>query len=367
VLPRIKTLGASLLLGALIASISMAQAAEDPAAQYTAVRAQWDQTYNRLGDLEKQFRAAPPEKQEEIRQQYATLVDQLDDLLPKLSQTASEAYRAAPNADPDLTLLLVGLSANALRNDRYDEAAGLAQMLIDNDCPEKAVYGVAGSAAYCRDDFARAEEYLNIAREANLLEQTGQIYATDVPQAKKLWAVEKQLREAEAAADDLPRVLMKTSKGDLVLELFENEAPQTVGNFISLVEKGYYNGLTFHRVLPGFMAQGGCPDGSGGGGPGYQIYCECDKPGHRKHFRGVLSMAHAGKNTGGSQFFLTFRRTSHLDGGHTVFGRVVEGLEVLEELQRIDPQRSAGIEPDRIVEAKVIRKRDHAYQPTRVR
>jgi cyclophilin family peptidyl-prolyl cis-trans isomerase len=356
----------SLLFAGLVAGNTAAISAESPAEKYAAIRAQWDQTSERLDQLADQFRAAQPEQRDQIRQQYMALVGQMDDLLPKLSQAAVEAYQAAPNADPDLAQLLVGISANALRNDRYDEAAKLTQMLIDNNCPEKAVYGVAGTAAYCRDDFERAEKYLNIAREANVLEQDGQMYATDVPQAKKLWAQEQQLRKAEAAADDLPRVLLKTSKGDLVIELFENEAPQTVGNFISLVEKGFYNGLTFHRVLPGFMAQGGCPDGTGGGGPGYQIYCECEKPEHRNHFRGVLSMAHAGRNTGGSQFFLTFRRTSHLDGQHTVFGRVVEGLELLEDLQRIDPQRPMGVQPDKIIEAKVIRKRDHKYEPTRV-
>jgi cyclophilin family peptidyl-prolyl cis-trans isomerase len=250
----------SLLFAALIAGNTVAISAESPAEKYGALRAQWDQTTNRLDQLADQFRAAQPEQRDQIRQQYMALVGQMDDLLPKLSQAAVAAYQAAPNADPDLAQLLVGISANALRNDRYDEAAQLTQMLIDNNCPEKAVYGVAGTAAYCRDDFERAEKYLNIAREADLLEQDGQMYATDIPQAKKLWAQEQQLRKAEAAADDLPRVLMKTSKGDLVIELFENEAPQTVGNFISLVEKGYYNGLTFHRVLPGFMAQGGCPD-----------------------------------------------------------------------------------------------------------
>ena len=358
------TLG--LLFGALIASDTSAISAESPAEKYAVVRAQWDQTTSRLDELAEQFRAAQPEQRDQIRQQYMELVGQMDDLLPKLSQAAAEAYQAAPNADPDLAQLLVGISANALRNDRYDEAARLAQMLIDNNCPEKAVYGVAGTAAYCRDDFEQAEAYLNLARDAKLLEQDGQMYATDVPQAKKLWAQEQQLRKAEAAADDLPRVLMKTTKGDLVIELFENEAPQAVANFVSLVEKGFYNGLTFHRVLPGFMAQGGCPTGSGTGGPGYQIYCESEKPEHRNHFRGVLSMAHAGKDTGGSQFFLTFRRTSHLDGRHTVFGRVVEGLELLEDLERVDPQRATGAQPDKIVEAKVIRKRDHQYEPTRV-
>ena len=108
------------------------------------------------------------------------------------------------------------------------------------------------------------------------------------------WAKEKKIREAEAKADDLPRVLMKTSAGDIEIELFENEAPNTVLNFITLVDKGFYNGLKFHRVLPGFMAQGGDPKGDGTGGPGYTIPCECYRPDHRLHFRGSLSMAHAG-------------------------------------------------------------------------
>ena len=115
------------------------------------------------------------------------------------------------------------------------------------------------------------------------------------------------------------------------------------------------------------MAQGGCPDGTGSGGPGYNIPCECYREVHRNHFRGTLSMAHAGRDTGGSQFFLTFKRTPHLDGKHTVFGRVVEGLDVLVKLQRRDPsQRGALPEPDKIVKAEVLRKRDHAYKPTKV-
>ncbi|NLX94993.1 MAG: peptidylprolyl isomerase [Rhodopirellula sp.] len=160
----------------------------------------------------------------------------------------------------------------------------------------------------------------------------------------------------------MPRVLLKTSKGDIVVELFENEAPNAVANFISLVEKGFYNGLTFHRVLPAFMAQGGCPIGNGSGGPGYQIPCECYQPNHRLHFRGTLSMAHAGRDTGGSQFFLTFVPTTHLDGKHTAFGRVIEGMGVLGEIQRHDPEDPNSPDPDKILEAKVVRKREHQYE-----
>ena len=149
-------------------------------------------------------------------------------------------------------------------------------------------------------------------------------------------------------------------------ELFENEAPNTVANFISLVEKGFYDGLTFHRVLPGFMAQGGCPNGTGTGGPGYSIPCECYQENHRLHFRGSLSMAHAGRDTGGSQFFLTFRPTKQLDGKHTVFGRVIKGMDVLPQIQRRDPESPNPPTPDKIIEAKVLRKRDHPYEPKKV-
>ena len=359
-------LGFGLLVHAFWGAGQSASAAEGPAETYATVRAQWDELNGKLDSLVEQFRAATPEQREELRTRYIALVEQTNSLFPKLREAATDAYKAAPNADQDLTRLLVGITANDLRNDRYEDAGQLAGLLIKNECPEKVIYALAGSAAYCSDDFALAEKYLTVAREADALDGASQMYATDANLAGKLWAKEQQLRQAEAAADDLPRVLMKTTKGDMVIELYENEAPQTVGNFVSLVEKGFYNGLTFHRVLPGFMAQGGCPDGTGAGGPGYDIYCECQKPEHRNHFRGTLSMAHAGKDTGGSQFFLTFRRTSHLDGVHTVFGRVIEGLDVLEKLQRIDPQRPSGVEPDKIIEAKVLRKRDHKYEPTKV-
>lgn len=186
-------------------------------------------------------------------------------------------------------------------------------------------------------------------------------------EVQKAWAEEVKLREAEAKADDLPRVSLKTTKGDIVVELFENEAPDTVGNFIALVEDGFYDGRLFHRVLPNFMAQTGCPKGDGTGDPGYSIYCECYKEPHRNHFAGSLSMAHAGRDTGGSQFYLTFQPTPHLNGKHTVFGRVIEGEEVLGKLQRISPDAPSQPVPDKILEAKVLRKREHEYKPNKVK
>lgn len=125
-----------------------------------------------------------------------------------------------------------------------------------------------------------------------------------------------------------------TEKGVMKVKFFEKDAPNTVANFEKLIKEGFYDGLTFHRVIPGFVIQGGCPKGDGTGGPGYKIACETQGD-NQYHDKGVLSMAHAGKDTGGSQFFICHNRenTQHLDRRHTVFGKVVEGLEVIDAIR----------------------------------
>jgi peptidyl-prolyl cis-trans isomerase B (cyclophilin B) len=125
-----------------------------------------------------------------------------------------------------------------------------------------------------------------------------------------------------------------TNKGVMKVEFFDTDAPKTVANFVDLATHGYYDGLTWHHVIPNFVIQGGCPRGDGTGGPGYTIPCELTG-GNQHHDRGVLSMAHAGRNTGGSQFFICHSRdnTAHLDRNHTCFGRVTEGLEVIDAIR----------------------------------
>ena len=123
--------------------------------------------------------------------------------------------------------------------------------------------------------------------------------------------------------------------GDIVIELFDKEAPGTVQNFVDLINKGFYNGLRFHRVIPGFVAQGRCPNGNGTGGPVYTIKDELVGNPH-KHERGALSMAHRGPNTGGSQFFIVYEPQPHLDGVHTVFGKVIEGMDVVDGIHQGD-------------------------------
>lgn len=142
--------------------------------------------------------------------------------------------------------------------------------------------------------------------------------------------------DAAALARDKYAVI-KTENGDMKLELFAGEAPQAVTNFASLARSGFYKGLNFHRVIPNFVIQGGCPRGTGTGGPGWRIKCECDHQKH-KHVRGALSMAHAGRDTGGSQFFVCHSAQPHLDGVHTVFGQIVDqpSLAVLDAIRQGD-------------------------------
>ncbi len=128
-----------------------------------------------------------------------------------------------------------------------------------------------------------------------------------------------------------------TEKGTMKVEFYEKDAPGTVANFIKLAKSGFYDGLTFHRAIPDFVIQGGCPNGIGNGGPGYTIMCETSGE-NQYHDRGVLSMAHAGRNTGGSQFFICHSRTNtkHLDRQHTCFGKVVDGLDVIDKIKQGD-------------------------------
>jgi cyclophilin family peptidyl-prolyl cis-trans isomerase len=270
--------------------------------------------------------------------------------------------------------------------DQYERGLPIVKLLLDGKDPNSELYVWGFLCAFTTNDYDLAETYLNKAKE------TGAIDALDMasthddrkdPQAgasknlyqlvrtcvmsfddyRILWKKEAEIRAAEAKADDLPRVKLTTTKGEIVVELFENEAPGTVANFLTLVKQGYYSGSPFHRVLPMFMAQAGAKTDEGQGGPGYTIHDECNRPDFRRHFRGTLSMAKTAQpDSGSSQFFLTFVPTPHLNGRHTAFGRVIEGMEVLGDLQRrstmheTDPPKA-----DKIIKAEVLRERPHEY------
>jgi len=244
-------------------------------------------------------------------------------------------------------------------------------------CPRRTA---AFSALYA-NDFRTAEEMGIRLKELGILNDFdfSQSDFKYLEYWKQEWEREARLRERERMASDLPRVLLRTTKGEIEIELFENEAPNTVANFIFLVESGFYTNLDFHRVIPFFMAQGGGSeliktetylDGTlkkrGNGGPGYTFKDELGEN-SRKHFRGAVSMANYGPDTNGSQFFITYRPKAELDGRFTVFGRVIRGMDNACRLRKRDPdeiREIPGIEmPDKILSAEVLRKRDHKYSP----
>ncbi len=165
-----------------------------------------------------------------------------------------------------------------------------------------------------------------------------------------------------------PTIRIATSEGDMIAELYEDEVPNTVANMISLAEQGFYKGMTFHRVVKGFMAQGGCPYSKrnlmggqpGTGGPGYSFNDEFS-PKLKHNARGILSMANSGKNTNGSQFFICFGPTPHLDGKHAVFGKVIKGLDTLDRIEALGAQREGPPRKTIQFNIEVLTKRDHIY------
>lgn len=365
-----------------------------------------------LGEIEKlnvAYQTADEATRKKLNEQMTGQIAHAQSLINAMVDAAVAAYRFAPNADPKITDLLVavakyytigrqiGPGESSPGNpedvffpidggDQYERALPIIKLLIDGGTDNKQLYVWGFLAAFMTNDYDLAAQYLAKADETGALQEVAKAAAKDpnqdpeaglmqgvmmllsatsskLDQYRGLWAKESEIRAAEAKADDLPRVKLTTTKGEITIELFENEAPQSVANFLALVKKGYYDGTPFHRVLPKFMAQGGDPTGEGTGGPGYNIRGEADVPNYRNHFRGTLSMAHSGHpDSGGSQFFLTFVPTTHLNAKHTAFGRVIEGMEVLGDLQRRSAQHQQNPpEPDKILKAEVIRDRGHEY------
>ena len=336
----------------MLAGPGLAQDSNGPTLE--ALQKQWSELESEFVAKEELLKKGEGDTQA-IGTQYSELVKQADELVKKIEAKAKSNLESAPNDATSLRALL-GIMFNEAQYQRDARVLKLGDELI--------AHGI--NPRYF--EIAARSERLSIA-------------------AREIFD-ELIIRQQEIIANDLPRVKLKTTKGDIVLELFENEAPGTVGNFVKLVEDGYYTDRIFHRVLEGFMAQtGGFKiDEQGneidGEGPGYTIKCECSTPDRRQHFTNSISMAHRGRDTGGAQFFLTFSRTSGLDSklpadpslpAHTCFGRVIEGFDVLDAITRTHIDRSSpmerkeepipGITKDKIISAEVIRKRDHEYQP----
>lgn len=319
-----------------------------------------------LRGLKDKYQTASAEEKDKIIAEFTPLVQATAKQQKELVPLALKAYVSVNGENDELRAFLCSmLQWSAVNREAYETAYDIAKVVFEYPLPPNGeiLYAAAAYAAYCTMNLDDAKAWGMKAEEADAfrkVDPNDEMHIEynlkiNMPKCIEAWAKEQEIRKAEAEADNLPRVVLKTTKGDITLELFLNEAPIAVNNFLTLVKDGFYTDVPFHRVLPYFMAQGGDPTGTGAGGPGYCIKCECSKPNARKHFRGSLSMAHAGTNTGGSQFFLTFVPTSFLDGRHTVFGRVIDGMDVLSDIQRIDPEKESDAAPDKIIEAKILR------------
>jgi cyclophilin family peptidyl-prolyl cis-trans isomerase len=334
-------------------------------AAFDKVYAEWKSLLTQLAELQGKFEKASPRDKAAIEKQYNTLVEKGNQLSTQLKSATETAFQADPT-DKEVWRLLGIMAISAYNEDNHEDAYRLARLLLAKnlDVPRMSYY--AAHAAMGVNRFDEVPELMEAAMKEQPENEEINKFLAEAQHYVDLWKREQAIREAEAQADNLPRVKLQTTQGDIVIELFEDQAPNTVANFISLVEKGFYDGVKFHRVIQGFMAQGGDPTGTGGGGPGYTIKDEVNRTGARMHFRGSLSMAKTdAPDSGGSQFFLCFRPTPHLNGKHTVFGRVIEGFEVLSKLRRVEPSPTGESPPDadKIVKATVVRKRNHEYKP----
>ncbi|MEX0675532.1 MAG: peptidylprolyl isomerase [Pirellulales bacterium] len=357
-----------LVLTVCLATLTAAHAADGKAPagsdEFAKMYGEWKGYLAKFAQLRTRYQTDVSADKKALENEAKETMEKARDLLEPLTIAGAKAYVAAPNQNKELTAFLVGAVQGFIVKDDFEIAAKVSKILLDHQCDAPQLDYLAGIALFMTNDFDAAEKHLLAAKDKKAINEFGLRHLRLIDQCRQAWEKEKAIRAAEDQADNLPKVKLETTQGDVVLVLFENEAPNTTANFINLVETKFYDGQTFHRVIPGFMAQGGDPNGDGSGGPGYTIHDECLQENHRNHFRGSLSMAKTPEpNTAGSQFFITFAPTSHLNGKHTVFGRVVEGMRVLAKLQRTEGVPGVPGPPDKIIKATVLSKRPHAYRP----
>lgn len=333
--------------------------------EFDRIHSEWKTKMKEMFKIRLSYLTCSANEAAGLNEDWNRTQGEAEELIQELKVVGMDIYRYSSEKDNGLAEFLTNMMERDARADRYESVYQIGLALGDKTEQNPELWEPMGLSAFATHRFEEADFWFR--RDAAMHPEderiTSRLEVLEI--YKDEWARELRLRERDEQSGDLPQVRIETSKGEIIVELFEDDAPNTVANFISLVEGQFYDGLKFHRVIGGFMAQTGCPFGNGYGNPGYNIKCECYEDEIRKHWGGVLSMANGGRDTGGSQFYITFLPTPHLDGLHTVFGRIIKGQEILADLRRVDnenPETSTG-DPDTILKATVIRKRDHEYKP----
>lgn len=289
---------------------------------------------------------------------------------------AMELYQSNPANYAKIGEMLFLLLKNESEGDRFEGLSEIAKALIDQRYPDPSLFRLASQAALAENRYDLAIDF--IKQDSSQSVEQKNVGISLINELFEKWKIEEAMREKERQADDLPRVELMTSKGRIVLELFENEAPLAVNAFVYLTERGFYDDKSFFRVLEHFVLQAGCERGDGTGSAGFTIRGEMGNPNARRHFRGSVGIALGSDertkkidvNSGSAQFYITQLPQPHMDGNFCVFGRVIEGMDRLGEIKRSDPSakdeksKTPADAPDVIVWAKVLRKRDHVYQVT---
>lgn len=263
---------------------------------------------------------------------------------------------------------LVKLVKQLYDNGNVDEAYLYCSDLVKNNFKSAHLDDLMAASAYSCDQFADAAKHFDLAQKSGNFTDISLIAnKEDIETAAKAWETEQKIRADEAAKDDLPRVQLETDAGNIVIELFENEAPETVANYISLVKSGYYDNTSFYSVILTSQIFHGCKTEDNRSTPGYRIYCETDKPNKRFPFRGCLTMFTSGKNQAGSIYTISLRPTPHTFEYCTTFGRIVEGLDVLPKIAKVNLRFPVpGMVSTKVKKATVLRDRGHEYVPHKV-
>lgn len=336
------------------------------------------------GKINRLFSTIPigfPEQQTAHMNEIEQLKAENGALKGQMESAALTAYKTNAGADRRAARIVFSILSDKIdvvtRDGFFDPQGALeiADMMMkagsengetQGQIPATDIAYQAFRASFAIEDFDQADKMLKTIENSGISIRPS--IREQMEKTRELWNRELKIRRLESSTDDLPRVKLETSAGDIVVELFENHAPQTVANFISLVEKHLYDDLTFFHVIPGEFAKTGCPLDNGSGDPGYRIPSEYDREQIRHHFSGTLSMVNSGRDTGGSQFRILHQPNGQFDGNSTAFGRVIEGMDVVYHLNRINPKKKKldAVEPSTIQKATVIRKRDHEYPFSRI-
>lgn len=371
--------GLTFLIAISLLSISpcFAQPAEQGSMSYKELSAKIIENEQLINQLYTTMPLGFPERQKLQLAKIDELVANNKKLKTLVNDAAMSSFQTAPAENPQAARIVYQTLVRKLdpqgTKEFFDpkKAQEIGLMMLEADlAPEAWPEGVSYPnllyqvfrASFAQEDFTTAESMLE-KLEALKVDLRPEI-RQQLEVVKEHWEKETLVRRFETNNDDLPRVKFETTEGDFIVELYENHAPQTVGNFISLVEKNFYNDMNFFVVKPGEYALIGCSQNDGSSDPGYKIASETDREQIRYHFSGTLSMVENKQGEIGSQFLISHQANPKFDGRYTVFGRIIEGMDVVLRLKPVNQQANPLGLASKSMKATVLRKRDHDYVPT---